>query len=35
MEKWLPIFWIFVICGGFLAFLLLADFLKGKMKRRS
>jgi len=34
MGKWEPIFWIFVICGAFFAFLLLIDFLKGKMKKR-
>lgn len=33
MEKWAPIFWIFVICGGFFALLLAIDYLKSLRKR--
>lgn len=33
MEKWMPIFWIFVISGGFFVLLLVIDYLKGLKKR--
>ncbi len=34
MEKWIPIFWIFVSGIAIFVFLLLIDLIKGKTKKR-
>ena len=33
MEKWVPIFWIVGLCGGFFLVLMVLDFLKMKRKK--
>jgi hypothetical protein len=34
MGRWEPVFWIIFVCGVFLGFLLLIDFIKAKAKKR-